>query len=711
MSNIFELRDKMTSLTGRRDTDFPESAPLRGDEKIPIVQGNVNVLATVADLLSVDQSTYHSVPPGVRTIEALMDYVDKKQIPSFKTAGSVYSYFDMDSGLWEVVRYIGASTRSEDVKNVGNWEWLSSGSSSFKGLFGTKRELEAAVRRPRVGDHAFVGDTLVTSTMYKCRIDGFWEASSTNPFQDFISGQGYIVSEPTEYFGAPIEEIIADRAIADSEGHVISQTYVTRCMLEEAVQYAKGNIGIEDLSPEVISYLLGIRTTGILPNSEDLKFNDKNELSFADRKASETEYLGYGYVYMRKNIVDKTNLLEQHMIDKENTIYDVRYTYDLDGQTINIPSNTVLDLTSGGAFKNGKIRVGENVIIKVFRMDQICVDVEGDPKYIDAVRKGDKGDPGERGADGARGPQGLPGRDGAEGRPGRDGVDGRPGRDGRDGINGSNGANGNDGAPGRDGITPRFKVEDNKLYVSYDNKRTWEWLYTFTSGGGVVPAPEPSPTPDPTPKPPTPQPDPTPNPPQPELEQPSQPSCVTVFLNRADYNLASYHAGLPEGIYAYKVCEEGNNRRKDFGKILSVTRLPESDKPDERCGSEEFVSPINQDEIPIDYVDSVQFVEDVVPNGTRGVLSVLLRKGEARRYDEKTIDALLDKYPTLELSTYSLCEVVRDGRTTLVYKRVHILSPIYNDRDVVCTVVDKATIVRELSARTSNFPFVKYVKN
>ena len=137
MSNIFELRDKMTSLTGRRDTDFPESAPLRGDEKIPIVQGNVNVLATVADLLSVDQSTYHSVPPSVRTIEALMDYVDKKQIPSFKTAGSVYSYFDMDSGLWEVVRYIGASTRSEDVKNVGNWEWLSSGSSSFKGLFGT----------------------------------------------------------------------------------------------------------------------------------------------------------------------------------------------------------------------------------------------------------------------------------------------------------------------------------------------------------------------------------------------------------------------------------------------------------------------------------------------------------------------------------------------------------------------------------------------
>ena len=707
----------MTSLTGRRDTDFPESAPLRGDEKIPIVQGNVNVLATVADLLSVDQSTYHSVPPSVRTIEALMDYVDKKQIPSFKTAGSVYSYFDMDSGLWEVVRYIGASTRSEDVKNVGNWEWLSSGSSSFKGLFGTKRELEAAVRRPRVGDHAFVGETLVTSTMYKCRIDGFWEASSTNPFQDFISGQGYIVSEPTEYFGAPIEEIIADRAIADSEGHVISQTYVTRCMLEEAVQYAKGNIGIEDLSPEVISYLLGIRTTGILPNSEDLKFNDKNELSFADRKASETEYLGYGYVYMRKNIVDKTNLLEQHMIDKENTIYDVRYTYDLDGQTINIPSNTVLDLTSGGAFKNGKIRVGENVVIKVFRMDQICVDVEGDPKYIDAVRQGDKGEKGDKGNDGARGPQGLPGRDGAEGlpgrdgaegRPGRDGVDGRPGRDGRDGINGSNGANGKDGAPG---ITPRFKVEDNKLYVSYDNKRTWEWLYTFTSGGGVVPAPEPNPTPDPTPKPPTPQPDPTPNPPQPEPEQPSQPTCVTVFLNRADYNLASYHAGLPDGIYAYKVCEEGNNKRKDYGKILSVTRLPESDKPDMKCGPEEFVSPINQEEIPVDYVDAVQFVEDVVPNGTCGVLSVLLRKGEARRYDEKTIDALLDKYQRLELSTYSLCEVVRDGRTTLIYKRVHTLGSINRDSDVLCNVVDKSTEVRELSARTSNFPFVKYVKN
>ena len=29
---------------------------------------------------------------------------------------------------------------------------------------------------------------------------------------------------------------------------------------------------------------------------------------------------------------------------------------------------------------------------------------------------------------------------------------------------------------GNDGVTPKLKMEDNKLYVSYDSEKTWELL-------------------------------------------------------------------------------------------------------------------------------------------------------------------------------------------------------------------------------------------
>ena len=53
--------------------------------------------------------------------------------------------------------------------------------------------------------------------------------------------------------------------------------------------------------------------------------------------------------------------------------------------------------------------------------------------------------------------------------------------DGKDGQNGTNGTNGTNG---KDGITPKFKIEDEYWFVSYDNGQSWEKLGKATGENG-----------------------------------------------------------------------------------------------------------------------------------------------------------------------------------------------------------------------------------
>lgn len=65
---------------------------------------------------------------------------------------------------------------------------------------------------------------------------------------------------------------------------------------------------------------------------------------------------------------------------------------------------------------------------------------------------------------------GNDGKDGQDGKPGQDGEDGQPGQPGQPGQDGQDGQ---DGADGKDGVTPTFKIEDGKWWVSYDHGMTY----------------------------------------------------------------------------------------------------------------------------------------------------------------------------------------------------------------------------------------------
>ena len=106
----------------------------------------------------------------------------------------------------------------------------------------------------------------------------------------------------------------------------------------------------------------------ILPDEEDLTkslpdVNGNSYLSLKDRAYNPEDFSGLGRIILRKNIVEvedhiygkvKKNVLYQDMINKENTIYEIRYDFDLNGKEITIPEGCMLDF-QGGSFNNGVI--------------------------------------------------------------------------------------------------------------------------------------------------------------------------------------------------------------------------------------------------------------------------------------------------------------------------------------------------------------------
>lgn len=98
-------------------------------------------------------------------------------------------------------------------------------------------------------------------------------------------------------------------------------------------------------------------TRELVPDEEDLtgiKEGDKTVLKFKNKAYSTANFSGLGRVYLRKNISDGKNVLTQQMINQENTRYILQYDYDLNGQTVTIPNNCVIEF-EGGSISNGKL--------------------------------------------------------------------------------------------------------------------------------------------------------------------------------------------------------------------------------------------------------------------------------------------------------------------------------------------------------------------
>lgn len=89
-------------------------------------------------------------------------------------------------------------------------------------------------------------------------------------------------------------------------------------------------------------------------NLEDIDTNSQGELQFANRAASATQM---GHVILR---TDKTF---SQQVTASNTIYEIRYAFDLGGGTFTAPANSIL-LFNGGKLTNGTLNGQNTGILK-----------------------------------------------------------------------------------------------------------------------------------------------------------------------------------------------------------------------------------------------------------------------------------------------------------------------------------------------------------
>lgn len=176
----------------------------------------------------------------------------------------------------------------------------------------------------------------------------------------FLNNSGLV--ETWEFAGGVFENIenwkSNEDKLTDIRDEAISK-------IKDAESDAISNFSSQRVTPDMLSESTkqfinasGGGTINNLADDEDLVSVDKGEslsvLKFADRAYNPDRFSGKGYKILRRNIIDGKNILTQEMINQPDTIYEIRYDFDLDGAQITIPENCILKF-DGGSLSNGKL--------------------------------------------------------------------------------------------------------------------------------------------------------------------------------------------------------------------------------------------------------------------------------------------------------------------------------------------------------------------
>ena len=118
-------------------------------------------------------------------------------------------------------------------------------------------------------------------------------------------------------------------------------------------------------------------------DGEDLTVR-KQVLKFADRHKPTTANVTRGYIIVRRkykkvireNAEVEINILTQDMMTEDSTIYVINYEFDLNGETIEVPNNSVL-LFNGGKLINGTVNLNGAQLIGVSLYPQDYIETIG----------------------------------------------------------------------------------------------------------------------------------------------------------------------------------------------------------------------------------------------------------------------------------------------------------------------------------------------
>ena len=165
----------------------------------------------------------------------------------------------------------------------------------------------------------------------------------------------------TEFFSAGADQITTEGWVKDSNWtSVPDEDYISA-----GVKPGVGTIGYEQLNDNLKQLFREKVNVTNFPDDEDIASVD-NMLKLKDREVDAAKFQSKGYVILRKNLrlvngVVK-NILTQNMINQPNTIYEVRYDFDLNGKILEMPENCTLKF-EGGSFRNGTIKFNNTLLI------------------------------------------------------------------------------------------------------------------------------------------------------------------------------------------------------------------------------------------------------------------------------------------------------------------------------------------------------------
>ena len=142
----------------------------------------------------------------------------------------------------------------------------------------------------------------------------------------------------------------ASLATNNTIGGIKAESKTDSDTVEVKIDSSTGKLYVEPIGGQTIEYINNADDEDLIEES----VSDRNVLKFADKSYNSGNFSGLGRVYLRKNISSSKNMLTQEMINNTNTRYIIQYDYDLNGQTLNIPENCVLDF-QGGTLKNGTL--------------------------------------------------------------------------------------------------------------------------------------------------------------------------------------------------------------------------------------------------------------------------------------------------------------------------------------------------------------------
>ncbi|MEE1476274.1 hypothetical protein [Fusobacterium sp.] len=228
---------------GIKDTEFQKVCSLKGNELIPIIQDNQNVIITLTRLLSsigitnlLNVTEIGTSSTGKYTlIEAI-----KEVNPLFRIGGSIITFINSCDDNWKLYHFTGKN--KEDWFNLDLWENLLS--EKFKGYFYSYELLTNICPIPKIGDYAYVGETLGNSIVYRCVNTGIWSKTGEVFNSASITIEGNItIGENGNWFQNGLDTGIKAQGPKgeDGKGLTILDSYSSIEDLKD--QHPVGNIG------------------------------------------------------------------------------------------------------------------------------------------------------------------------------------------------------------------------------------------------------------------------------------------------------------------------------------------------------------------------------------------------------------------------------------------------------------------------------------